>query len=177
MAWNTVLVERLRYVIHDLDPTNYAWTDVQLEKFLAVSAIHVINDLSKWSDVIGGTYIVNTEATGAAMITPDPLANGSNIFGNLIVIKAACVIANSELRKIGKTGGWKITDDKSTIDGTKAVDVAKNIAKDYCSAYESAIKEFKLGNLPAGQAILSPYASPNAYPYSFPLYNGYRWSR
>ena len=177
MAWNTTLVERLRYIIYDLDSSNYAWTDVQLEKFLAISAINVINDLSKWSSVIGGTYVINTDVTGAAMITPDPVTSGSNIFGNLIVTKAACIIANSELRKIGKTGGWKIIDDKSTIDGTKAVDTAKNIAKDYCSAYEAAIKEFKLGNLPAGQAILSPYASPNSYPYSLPPYDTYRWGR
>jgi len=175
MAWNTILVEQLRYLIFDLDPADYTWTDLQLEKFLAIATIQVTSDLQGWNTYINGPYTVTTEASGSAMISPDPVSNTSSSFSNLIVLKAACVLARSELRKLGKTGGWKIVDDKSTIDGTKAVDNAYKVATDYCTMYADALDDFKQGNIfnagIVGKGVLSPYQSPNGTPFG---YYGYR---
>ncbi len=165
MGWETVLVERLRYYINDLDAADYDWTDAQLQKFLAIATIDVINATSRWSSTVG-SYTVDTSATGAAMISPDPLSSSVAAFSNLIVLRAACIIAKSEFKRASKeTGaGWKITDDRSTIDGTKAIDASKQIAGDYCGSYEEALADFKSGNRYAGYAILTPFTSPRTFP-------------
>ena len=53
-TWDDILVERLRYYIFDLDSSNYSWTDLQLQKFLAISSIDVLSDLTKYD--VGGPY-------------------------------------------------------------------------------------------------------------------------
>jgi hypothetical protein len=177
MAWNTVLVERLRYVISDLDDTDYIWTDLQLEKFLAIAMIDVMSRLAGWETEMGGPYTVSTNLSGSDMISPDPISGGPAAVGNLMVLGAACFIGRSELKKLGKEGGWKITDDRSTIDGTKAVENAAAVAKDYCESYAEAVTAFKSGetaNGGNGLAVLSPYASANGwrglYSYYRPSY-------
>ena len=132
---------------------------------MAIGAITVINDTSRWSTTVG-SYTVDTSATGAAMISPDPLDSPVPAFSNLIVLQAACIIAKSEFKRASKeTGaGWKITDDRSTIDGTKAIDASKQIASDYCGAYKDALAEFKNGNRYAGYAIMTPFTSPRTFP-------------
>jgi hypothetical protein len=157
MAWNTILVERLRYVIYDLDATAYVWTDAQLEKFLAIAAINVFTELLDWTTEIGGEYTVYTEETGVDMIDPDPVSNGPQALGNMIVAKAACIIAKAELKKIGTTAGWKVVDDKSTIDGSNAIQAAKDNAEHMCSNYDDIVEDFKRGNRAAGHSILTPY--------------------
>jgi hypothetical protein len=164
MAWNTTLVERLRYIISDLDSSDYVWTDAQLEKFLAIAMIDVQMQLAGWETEIGGPYTVYTQLSGSDMITPDPVDNGPAALGNLMVLGAACYIGRSELKKLGKEGGWKIVDDRSTIDGTKAVENAAQVAKDYCASYKDALDAFKAGEGASGGnglAVLSPYASAN----------------
>jgi hypothetical protein len=63
-TWDLVLTERLRYVINDLDPAQYTWTDTQLQKFLSISAIQVLNDTKRWSNLFSVAYIINTYTTG-----------------------------------------------------------------------------------------------------------------
>ena len=174
MSWDIVLVERLRYVINDLDATAYTWTDLQLQKFLAIAAINVLTDLEKWAAKLNGPYTVNTSVSGPSMITPDPVDNGPMALGNLMVIKAACVIAMSEAKKIGNTAGWKIVDDRSSIDGTKAIDHAFTHKKSICEDYSMALKDYKSGNQFAGYAILSPYQSPNG---PFPIRSDLDYNR
>jgi hypothetical protein len=162
MYWNTTLVERLRYYIGDLDITAYEWTDGQLEKFLAIAAITVTTDLLHWETVINGPYIINTSLSGSGMIVPDPVDNAPAGFSNLIVFQAACLMARSNVKKSAAQGaGWKIIDDRSTIDGTNVIDALISISDDYCSSYSMTLKEFKEGNKYAGHSVLSPYASPN----------------
>lgn len=166
--WNDILVERLRYLINDLDSENYTYTDLQLEKFLTVSATLVLHDiLPSYASSFSVTYTINTNLSGTDMISPDPVINGPHGFVNLILIKSACLIANAELKKTGAEGGWKIIDDRSTIDGTKAVEAAKDTQKTFCAGYAEALKEFKNGNRFAGWAILSPYSSPNNTRYTY----------
>lgn len=166
-TWDTVLVERLRYYINDIDSTAYDWTDVQLQKFLAIGAVNVFSDLAKYSTILQWPYTINTATTGSNMISPDPLNDLIGI-SNLLVINAGCIIARSTLKRTGAAGGWKIIDDKATIDGTQSVIAAQNTAKTYCDSYSKAIEEFKDGNAYAGSAVLSPYQSSN-----MPLNNGY----
>lgn len=165
MAWDTTLVENLRYWINDLDVTAYTWTDTELKKFLCIAAINVIQiDLLGFESLINGPYTIDVSAT---TISPDPTADATNGFSNLIVMKAACIIARAELKELGSSAGYKIVDDRSTFDGTQALGVARDIAKDYCGAYGETLIAFKQGNVNAGQAILSPYSSANDNTFGF----------
>lgn len=166
MAWDTVLTERLRYIINDFDATAYKYTDAQLKKFLVISASLVVTELPDWADTLG-SYTIDTSA---GTISPDPVETSPSGFSNLIVLKAACIIGRAELKLIGATGGWKIVDDRSTIDGTNAVKSAKDTADTLCGAYNDTLDDFKKGNSMAGEAIFGPYASSNG-----PWGQGYGW--
>lgn len=152
MAWNDVLVERLRYYIDDIDVTNYLWTDDQLTKFLVIAANQVLFETNEWGLDIG--YVIDTYA---ATITPDPVEQNQEDFCNLMVLKAACIIARSQFRKASASGGFKILDDKSTIDTTNVLDTQKGITKEFCEAYTGALEEFARGNRWQGGAVFGPH--------------------
>lgn len=163
-TWDQILVERVRYLINDIDSDDYTWLDADIEKFLAISATYVQTDLKQWLSTIGGPYSIHTELSGPDMITPDPVATSED-FSSLIVAKASCMLITSETKKAGITGGWKIVDDKSTIDGTQSLLHQIKMRDSYCKDYTDAIEAFKMGNRMIGRAILSPYASPNSGRY------------
>lgn len=170
MAWSTSLVEMLRYVIYDIDPSNYTWSDAQLQKFICLATIQVDSLLSNYHSITLGPYLVDfTNST----ITPDPTTNGSpQGFSNLIVIKAAEIISGSEFKKISASAGFIIKDDRSTIDTTNTLTSAKSQFEAFKTGFGGSLEEFKEGNKYAGSAILSPYASSNR---SIPIQNPHRW--
>lgn len=168
MAWDTVLVERLRYYVNDLDSTNYLWTDNQLKKFLVMAASMLFgSDLKEFNTQIGGPYSVDTNNT---TITPDPVDNSPDGVSNLIVMKAGCLIARSEYKKAGAVGGYLIVDDKSTIDTRGAVESAKSLADDYCKGFTDALSDFKKGNFAVTiKAVMSPFTPSNSWwGYGYP---------
>lgn len=156
MAWDTELVLRLRYTINDIDSAIY--TDNQLKTFICLATIYVNTDVSGYEDYSGGPFTVSlTDLT----ITPDP--STTDIVGNIIVAKAACIIAMAEYKKRGISGGWKITDDRSTIDGTEGLKSAKEVTSLYCNAYQDALGAFLSGSNDVAYAILSPYSNGQVY--------------
>jgi len=168
MAWDTEWPLKLRYVINDLTS---GWTDNQLKSFLIISFDQVRDGLQKWG--IGGPYTVNfTNLT----ITPDPAdPTGAPIgLGNLTILKAACTIARAETKKELASAGFKITDDKSSVDTTNRIGSLKEGTKTMCEAYEEALKEFKEGNRYAGLGILGPYSSSDGPVYPWPVYENDR---
>ncbi len=170
MAWDTELVDKLRMIINDLDSSNYTWTDTQLKKFILISLGFLDSELSQWTTVTGGPFTLDyTNLT----ITPDPTSSSSPLtndgFENLVVFRAAMIIAKSDLKKLSSTAGWKIVDDKSTLDGTNALNYAKESANYFENSFKDALKEFKIGNTTVAEAILSPYS-----PYMGTAYFGAR---
>lgn len=166
MSWDTELVDKLRMIINDLDSSNYTWTDSQLKKFIIISASFLDSELSQWTTVTGGPYSFDyTNLT----ISPDPTSSSTNDgFENLIVYRAAMIIAKSDLKKLSLTAGWKIVDDRSTLDGTQALNYAKESVNYFENSFKDALKEFKIGNTTVSEAILSPYS-----PYMGSSYFGY----
>lgn len=154
MAWDTVLVDILRYIINDINSTS--WTDTQLKKFLTIATVFVDSDVGTVVDN-GGPYTVDTIAL---TITPDP-TEFSSIYSMLIVLKASCIIARAELKAANAMGGWKIIDDRSTIDGTQGVKSAKELASSACQDYEEAKNAYLYGQIEIALAILSPYSNGN----------------
>lgn len=153
MAWDTTLVLKLRYYINDLD-TIPTWTDTQLARFIAIAASVVSDYLQAWP--IGGPYTIDFSIPS---ITPDPTDPNIPIgFSNIIVIKAAAILNNAELKKALASGGYKIVDDGSTIDTTSVVDAAKARLQMYTSDFDDSVKQYQYGNRYAGSAILAPYS-------------------
>lgn len=173
--WNDVLVERLRYYIYDLDSSNYSWTSAQLEKFLSIAAIDVFGALIEYTTEIGGPFTVNTDLSGSSMISPDPVATCPAIVTNMIVSRAACLISQQEYKKLlGQGAGWKVVDDRSTIDGSNALEGSKGQAEYYCKAFGDMLLDFKNNYQYTGSAILSPYTKGvyPRYPKNIGGYNG-----
>lgn len=155
MAWDTTLVEQLRYVIGDYDSSNYYYSSANLKKFLLVAAYQTLEALASWG--IDANYQIDLDGS---TISPDPTSDVAyRSFANLMVIKAACLIGSSQLRFMSMKTGYKVVDDKSTIDTTGVMESLKDNVKTFCDGYQQAIKEFKENSTKTnvGSAILGPY--------------------
>jgi hypothetical protein len=163
MAWDTTITSLVRYLINDLDSSNYTWTDTQIKKFILISTSLVDAQLAKWTSITGGPYIIDFDNL---TITPDPTtASSSAAFITLIAINASSVMLRADYKRLTVQSGWKIIDDRSTIDGTGMLSGAKQSYEDMHKAYLDAIEAFQVGNAPQALAILSPYISPEHLPY------------
>jgi hypothetical protein len=161
MAWDTTLVMRLRLVLGDTasELVDRTFTDTQLSQFIAIAAIYVANEID-----IGVTLTINTDIP---TISPDPVTGITNTgISNLFVLKAACLIARSELRRDSPTYGIKIRDHLTQYDATEAMRARIASVGSFCDEYENAKVEWKLGNKAAGRAIIDTYAS-----FDNPLYS------
>ncbi len=157
MAWDTTLVTQLRYIINDHDSSNYSWTNDQLKIFICIATMQVDTALGKWQSITLGPYTVDI---ASPTISPDPTLNSApQGFTNLITFNAALIIATSELKKMGFKAGYKIVDDKSTIDTTGVADALRGVIESMKEIYKDALLEFQRGHAYDGSAILSPYAS------------------
>lgn len=150
MSWKPELTERLRYYINDFDPTVYKWTDTQLQKFILIAASQLVTELPR----IDAGYDIDIYNL---TITPDPVESGHTDFCNLVIYKAACILSRAEFKKVAAGGGFKIVDDKSTIDTTNVLQSVKAIATEYCEAYQSALTEYERGNQWGGGAVMGPH--------------------
>lgn len=149
MAWDTTLVAKLRYIINDYDSTSYTYSDATLEKFILVAASQVLQDIQS------GEFAVDFDD---ATIDPDPTSSSDyDWYSALVLLKAACMIARAELKKATLKGGYKVVDDRSTIDTTGAAGAAKESVNSFCGDYKEALDQFRRGNTGAGIAIVGPY--------------------
>ena len=89
MAWQDTMVIMLRVVIDDMG-SNPTYSDSRLEEILVVSAKLTKKDVDFANDYTIGV----TDST----ITPDPVSTSDNAFVNLVTLKAACLVANSEFK-------------------------------------------------------------------------------
>jgi hypothetical protein len=150
MSWDTVLVERLRFLIGDTgtDPADQTYSDVELAKFIAISAIHVMSSIS-----YKGTFSIDTSVP---TIDPDPISDDIPIgIGNMFVLKAACIIAQSERKKNLSKYGIKVVDHRTTVDTTKAGENAKDVTKSFCDMYEDAAEDWVRGIAEAGARFIT----------------------
>lgn len=152
MAVNADLITLLRVYIQDTDSST--WNDTQLSQFLVLAAIEVSNELSVWGVP---DFVIDITAL---TITPDP-ADSEDIISTLIVLKAACILTNSEIKKQTARAGYRIVDDKSTIDTTKVGENLVEVANNTCSMYDQAAAAFRRGAVEGGnnnQAVVPPYS-------------------
>ena len=151
---NPLLITQVRYYINDI--ASSSWTDAQLKQFIALAAIHVINDTNKFG---GSSYAVTLDSTDPT-ITPDPAIQTDLSFANLTALQTSCIIARSNIQTHAATAGFKIVDDRSQIDTRDVIKNLEGLAGSVCEAYEAGVQAYKEGNRFEVQAILPPYASP-----------------
>lgn len=151
MSWQGQMGTIVRYLIDDVDPDNYTYSDHRIE-----TTILVAGQLSQISIDYGQSYDINVEN---CTLSPDPTDsdNEDEAFISLVCLKAACIIIGGEI-KSGSGNAISIKDGPSAIDLRGITGTLNTLYKDLCAKYEQMVLEYKAGNSIAGQAILGPYS-------------------
>lgn len=153
MAWQTTIPIMVRYLISDVDDSNYKYSDSRLEKTTLVGAQLVSLEL----DFVN-TYSIDIEND---TLNPDPTENETkdNSFINLVALKTACIIIGSEM-KTEAANAISIKDGPSAIDLRGVSSTLGILYKDLCDKFTKMADDYKFTG-ETGQAILGPY-SPGA---------------
>lgn len=151
MSWQGQIGTIVRYIIDDVDPSNYTYSDKRIETTILVAA-----QLTQMSVDFSQDYSVNVET---CTLTPDPTDsdNEDYAFITLISLRSACIILGSQIRS-ESGNAISIKDGPSAIDLRGVTQTLAVLYKDLCSKYEQAELEYRAGNGLAGQAILGPYS-------------------
>ena len=148
MSWQTEMTSLLRYVVNDSDPDDMEYSDDRLQRAIlsAAQLTFGVVDFPR-------TYEINVSSSG---ITPDPTSENDTSFINLVVLKAACILAIGDFNS-SVDHGVVIRDGPSMIDARPLVSSKKQIMDEYCQQYDEAELDFRLGNSNAGEAIIGPH--------------------
>lgn len=155
MTWSVDLVKVLRYYINDIDVPQ-SFTDENLRIFILIGISQLQTSLQGID--IGGPYTIDFDA---ATISPDPcsqVTDDNTAFLNLIVLAAACILIRADLNKKSARFGFRITDDRSTIDAKDMLSIMKDQSKEFCKSYEAGLSEFKKTKGRGCKFILSPFS-------------------
>jgi len=148
MAWQDDMVSMLRVVIDDAG-SNPEYTNARLEEVITVAAHFTKKDVDFDSDY--------TISISDVSITPDPITGKDYPFVNLVTLRAACLLANSEYKTAG-VRAVSVRDGSSAIDQRGVADSRKNWRDMICQDYARAEREYRMGNSQAGEAIIGPYS-------------------
>lgn len=155
MSWQNIIPIMVRYLINDVNPSAYKYTDARIEKTILISSYIVNYDASFLNEY-------NIDISNET-ITPDPteIEPKDEAFIVLTAYKTACVILGSEL-KTEAGNAISVRDGQSSIDLRGISSTLSILYKDLCLKYENFLFNYKddITSL-AGQAILGPY-SPGA---------------
>lgn len=153
MSWHNTIPIMVRYLVNDVDPASYKYSDSRIEKTVLVGAQFVSLELD-----FPNIYSIDF---GNDTISPDPTIDPTkdNSFINLAALKTACIIIGSEL-KTEAANAISIKDGPSAIDLRGVASTLSVLYKDLCDKYTAMADDYKFTG-ETGQAILGPY-SPGA---------------
>lgn len=100
-AWTTCLTNMFRFLVDDIDPLNYEYSDNRICQLLNMAAFYVSGDLCDCPNLELTVDLLSST------ITPDPLTDP--ILANLIVFKAVCLIDMNAVRSRAIFEGVKAT--------------------------------------------------------------------
>lgn len=151
MSWQGQMSTMIRYIIGDIDPTNYKYSPHRIETTILVAAQLVTFDVD-----LPNSYTINVEQ---CRLSPDPTdaETFDNAFINLTVLKSGCIILGSEI-KTEAGNAIAIKDGPSSIDLRGVSSTLQVLYKDICMKYDKLLLDYKSGGTLAGQAILGPYS-------------------
>lgn len=153
MSWQNTIPIMVRYLINDVDSTNYKYSDARIEKTTLVGAQFVSLELE-----FVNNYVVDIAND---TISPDPTDSDTkdSSFINLAALKTACIIIGSEM-KLEAANAISVRDGSSSIDLRGVSSTLAILYKDLCDKYSKMADDYKFTG-ETGQAILGPY-SPGA---------------
>jgi len=153
MSWQNTISIMVRYLINDVDPASYKYSDSRIEKTVLVGAQFVSLELE-----FPNIYVIDFSND---TISPDPTEETTkdSSFINLAALKTACIIIGSEL-KTEAGNAISIKDGPSAIDLRGVSSTLAMLYKDLCDKYAAMADDYKFTG-ETGQAILGPY-SPGA---------------
>jgi len=162
MAWQETTTVMVRTLIDDLDDTNYTYSNERIEQTVLVAA-QFVNSAADFQQ----EYVVDL---AQFTLSPDPTLSTppDNDYVNLISYKAACIIANSEV-KASANKSVLVKDGPSTIDLRNTSGTLMDLRNSVCDKFEDMLVDYKAGKSIAGQSILGPN-SPASWNYT-PGYN------
>ena len=142
----------VRYLINDVDHTNYKYSDRRIETTILVASFLVNHDAT-----FPNNYSIDVEK---CYLSPDPTDEETkdDAFIILTSYKAACVIVGSEV-KSESGNAISIKDGPSAIDLRGVASTLMVLYKDLCDKYNKLLHDYKEDDRAlAGQAILGPYS-------------------
>lgn len=156
MSWQGQLSTMVRYIIGDVDPSSYKYSQHRIETTLLVSAQLVTFDVD-----LRNSYSINVEQ---CRLSPDPTdaETRDDAFINLTALKAGCIILGSEI-KTESGNAIAIKDGPSSIDLRGVSATLQILYKDICQKYDKLLLDYKSGGTLAGQAVLGPYSPGSDY--------------
>lgn len=131
----------LRYLIDDVDESNYEYSDNRLTGLIFVAASYVNRD-------INGSYDINICGQS---IAPNPDSN----FINLVSLKAACLHVRSQQTSFARND-FRVSDGPTTVDLKSSSEQLKKSADDMCNLYEKAKLDMIMGRTVNGYITSTP---------------------
>lgn len=168
-AWKTPVRLMVRVLINDLDSSSYNYSDARLDQVSIVAAQFVNQDLSLPTD-----YSINVSSE---TISPDPAAEGTKdeVFINSIVLKAACIIDQSNLRTKAAMQGIRAQLGPASLAVNGNLLGYQILLKEGpCALYTKFIEDHEIANATNIAAILSPFVGNKFDPYMLP-YSEHRY--
>lgn len=155
MSWQGQMGTIVRYLIDDVDPDNYTYSDHRIETTILVAA-----QLTQMNVDFSKNYDVNVEN---CTLDPDPTTSPEDKpFITLICLRAACIIVGSAIRS-ESGNAISIKDGPSAIDLRGVTATLATLYKDLCQKFEQALLDYRAGSSIGGQAILGPYSPGSDY--------------
>jgi len=156
MSWQGQMGTIVRYLIDDVDPDKYTYSDHRIE-----TTILVAGQLTQMNVDFIQSYNINVEN---CTLSPDPTdyQNEDKAFITLICLRAACIIIGSAIRS-ESGNAISIKDGPSAIDLRGVTQTLAILYKDLCEKYEQQLLEYRAGNSVGGQSILGPYSPGSDY--------------
>jgi len=152
MSWQGQMSTIVRYLINDVDPSSYKYSDKRIETSILVASYLVTHDTS-----FPNNYQINVEQ---CLLSPDPTDQETKdeAFVVLTSMKTACIIVGSEI-KSEASNAISVRDGVSSIDLRGVASTLTVLYKDLCDKYEKLLFDYKEDDRAlAGKAILGPYS-------------------
>lgn len=156
MAWQTDMTTIIRYLISDVDSSNYKFTDSRIQTAALVAATFVNNALNFDND-----YSIDLSAVTLSPDPTDASSKDSN-FVTLTCLKTACIIIGGEIR-LESGNAISIKDGPSAVDLRGVSSTLVILHKDLCAKYDNAVLDYAAGRSIAGHAVLGPYSPGSDY--------------
>ena len=155
MSWQNTIPIMVRYLVSDVNPSSYKYSDSRMSTTVLVEAQLVSLDLN-----FPNNYEIDIDF---GVIAPDPTEEETkdSSFINLIALKTACIIIGSEL-KTESSNAISIKDGPSAID-LRGVSASLSVLyKDLCDKYQKMSDDYKFTG-ETGSSILGPYSPGSEY--------------